>query len=86
MSSLSKKTAELMANVPAHQRTWIVTLDQYMGVCGKPERVTARIDAMVAEIEANGWVLTQVMPATHGAANVVAGDVGTTMVGVFRRA
>lgn len=73
--------------VPVDRVTWIVELGVYDHTARKSaSRVTAGVDAAVAEIEAAGWTLDSMAPAVAGqVAPSVGGETSTVMVGVFKR-
>lgn len=82
-----KTWAERAADVPDTQRTWIVALGEIAADFKKVRTATDEIDGAVAEIEAAGWRLDQMVPGPRGVtSSSVGGSIDTAMLGVFRRA
>lgn len=73
---------ELAAELPPTQSTWIVTLGS-VGL--NASKAALKIDEAVAEIEAGGWRLEQLTPATRGTFSGGGGSSECDMLGVFRR-
>lgn len=71
--------------MPAERSTWVVRIGG--GSSGiRTNRATQEIDNALAEIEAAGWQLQQVIPDTHGSLSGGSGFLETIIMGVFRRA
>lgn len=73
--------------VPADQATWIVMVGEFSAHFQKAKNLVVEMDQAVAEIEATGWRLDQIVPGTRGVtSSSVGGSLDTAMVAVFRRA